>query len=271
MDFRPITLPLPGIELAAVEAGSGPLALFFHGITANGHVFEPMMQALAARYRCVSFDQRGHGRSEKPASGYAGADFCGDIAAAIRHLAAGPAVLVGHSLGARNALLAGSRHPDLVRAVVAIEFTPFIEDQVLTDLETRVAGGDRLFATLDEIRAYLAGRYPLLPAAAVERRTRYGYAPAQGGFRPLAAPSAMNQTARGLREDLEPLVAAIACPTVLVRGQVSKLVSPEAWRRTRALRPDLPAVELDGADHYVPEEVPDACAGVLLDFMKNRT
>jgi len=52
-------------RLHAIEAGAGPLALCLHGVTANAYVFEPLMTALAARFRVVSLDQRGHGRSPK--------------------------------------------------------------------------------------------------------------------------------------------------------------------------------------------------------------
>jgi pimeloyl-ACP methyl ester carboxylesterase len=55
-------------------------------------------------------------------------------------------------------------------------------------------------------------------------------------------------------------------PGVLVRGASSALVSPEAFRRTQRLRPDLPAVEVTGADHYVPEERPAAVADIVLSF-----
>ena len=257
---------LDGIALHGVAAGSGPLALLGHGITANAYVFLPLMAVLADRFRLVSVDQRGHGRSGKPVRGYEAADFAGDIAGAIRCLGGGPALLIGHSLGARNALEAGVRFPDLVSAVVAIEFTPYIEPGVFDALDARVDGGDRLFESLESVKGYLADRYPRLPADAVERRARYGYAATDGGWRALADPAAMRQTSRGLRGDLEPALREIRVPTLLVRGADSRLVSPAAWARTKALRPDLPAIEVADADHYAPEEVYGPIAGEIGRF-----
>lgn len=264
--FTRLDVRLPHIALSAIACGEGPPALFFHGITANAHVWEPVMTALADRFRCIAFDQRGHGRSGKPATGYAADDFATDIAAIVRHLDAGPAVVVGHSLGSRNALTAGAHHPELVRAVVGIDFTPFIETAVFDELDARVGGGDRTFPSLDAVRAYLAERYPRLPATAVERRAVHGYLAVPGGFRPLADGAAMAAISRGLREDLAPAVRAIRVPTLLVRGVDSRLVSPAAWARTRALRPDVAAIELADADHYVPEEVPQAVAAAIRSF-----
>ena len=266
---RAIECGLGGLSLHGVTAGSGPLALLGHGITANAYVFLPLMARLADRFRLVSLDQRGHGRSGKPAEGYAAADFAADVAAAIGVLGGGRALLIGHSLGARNALEAGVRYPELVAAVVAIEFTPFIEPEVFDALDARVGGGDRLFESLDAVKGYLADRYQRLPADAVERRARYGYVPAGGGWRALADPAAMRQTARGLRASLEPTLRAISVPTLLVRGAESRLVSPAAWAKTQRLRPDLPAVEVEGGDHYAPEEVHGPIADEIARFWQS--
>ena len=268
IEFRPITLRLPHISLHALEAGQGPLALMFHGITGSGYVFEPVIEGLRGQFHCLSFDQRGHGRSDKPESGYASRDFVEDIAAIVRHLDAGPALLIGHSLGSRNALEAGAKYPDLVAGVVGIEFVPYIETQVFDDLDARVGGGDRVFASIEAIEAYLADRYRLMPAEAVSRRAKYGYRKTDSGWRPLADPRAMAQICTGLREDLEPALNSIRVPTLLIRGAASKLVSSEAWARAKALRPDISAVELEGADHYVQEEIPQPVVREILLFSK---
>jgi 2-(acetamidomethylene)succinate hydrolase len=263
---RTVECDLGGISLHGVTAGRGPLALLGHGITANAYVFLPLMARLVDRLKLVSFDQRGHGRSGKPAEGYAAGDFAADIAAAVRVLGGGPAFLVGHSLGARNALEAGVRFPELVAAVVAIEFTPFIEPEVFDALAARVGGGDRLFESFDAVKAYLADRYSRLPPDAVARRAKYGYVQADGGWRALADPAAMQQTSHGLRADLAPALRAIRVPTLLIRGADSRLVSPAAWAKTKALRPDLPAIEVAGGDHYAPEEVHGPIAGEIARF-----
>jgi 2-(acetamidomethylene)succinate hydrolase len=268
---RTVECDLGSVTLHGVSVGSGPLALLGHGITANGYVFLPLMAKLADRLRLVSFDQRGHGRSGKPPTGYAAADYAADVAAAVRVLGGGPALLIGHSLGARNALEAAVRTPQAVAAVVAIEFTPFIEPEVFDALEARVGGGDRRFESLAAVKAYLADRYPRLPADAVERRAKYGYVEADGGWRALADPAAMRETCRGLRADLEATLHAVRVPTLLVRGAASRLVSPAAWAKTKAARPDLPAIEVAGGDHYAPEEVHGPIADEIVRFWRGVT
>ena len=221
-----------------------------------------MAELLAARFRIVSIDQRGHGRGPKPATGYAAEDYAHDISQMIQE----KTLLIGHSLGARNALVAGAGYPEKVAAVVAIDFTPFIEREVFDALDERVNRGDRVFSSLEEVRAYLKDRYPRLPADAVERRARHGFECVDGEWRALALPAAMRQTCAGLREDLAPCLKKIGVPVLLIRGADSKLVSREAWAKTKALRPDLPAQEIAGADHYVHEEQPAAVAAAVIDF-----
>jgi 2-(acetamidomethylene)succinate hydrolase len=221
-----------------------------------------MAELLAARFRITSIDQRGHGRAAKPTSGYAALDYAGDL----DNLLSESTLLIGHSLGARNALVAAARYPKKVAAVVAIDFTPYIEPEVFDALDARVSGGNRDFESLQEVASYLKQRYPRLPADAIGRRARHGYECVDGVWRALAAPAAMRETCAGLRADLAPALKAIRVPVLLLRGEDSKLVSRAAWDKTRALRPDLPAREIAGADHYVPEEQPAAVAAAVLDF-----
>ena len=146
MDVAARECRLGAVTLHTIGAGTGPLAVLLHGITANAYVFLPLMQKLADRFHVVSIDMRGHGRSSKPTAGYDATDYADDIEALIRHLGVGPALLIGHALGARDAFVAGARDKGLVTGVVGIDFTPFIEPAVFEALGRRIGGGNRLFA-----------------------------------------------------------------------------------------------------------------------------
>lgn len=256
------------IVLNVREVGRGPLAIFLHGITSNAAVWDPIMLALSGDFRCIGVDQRGHGLSDKPAAGYAARDLAEDVLALIRTLKDGPAVIVGHSLGARNAVVAATIDPQLVKSVVAVDFTPFIETEVLDTLAARVNGGDRLFKSRADIETYLQDRYQKMPAGAVRQRAMTAFREVEGGLRPLADPNAMALTAQGLREDLEPAFKALTRPTLIVRGAESKLVSEAALEKTRKLRPDLPVIVVENTDHYVTEEAPEESIRFIREFAK---
>ena len=250
---------LATVELCTFETGGGPPAILLHGITGNGRVWDRVALGLAHRLRCVAVDQRGHGRSAKPAgNAYRAADFVADVIALIEDLDAGPAVIVGHSLGARNALVAAAARPELIAAVIALEFVPDIEEDIFDALDARVVAGDRAFESFAAVEAYLRDRYPLMPDDAVERRARHGYASnGDGALRPLADGGAMAATSTGLREDLTGALDAVAVPTLLVRGALSRFVTAPTFAKACARRPDLPAEIVPDADHYVPEVRPE--------------
>lgn len=256
------------INLHVREAGSGPLVVFLHGITANAAVWDPVLLELKDAFHVVAVDQRGHGLSDKPPKGYGGEAYAQDVLSLVGTLGGAPAVIVGHSLGARNGVVAADMRPDLIAGVVAIDFVPFIEDDVLEALEARVKGGDRSFASLDEIVVYLASRYPLMPTDALQRRATHGYRRVSDTYHALADPKAMAATVEGLREDLEPAMANVRKPVLLVRGAESKLVSAAAFERTKKLRPDLPTLVVPSTDHYVPEEAPAVVSRAIRDFAK---
>ena len=265
--FNPRRIDTGRITLNVREGGDGPPMLFFHGITSNSAVFAPMMAQLSDRFTTIAVDQRGHGLSDKPESGYDAADYVEDIAALIRTLDRGPAILVGHSLGSRNSVTVAAKHPDLVRSVVAIDFTPYIEDEVFDALEARVNAGDQLFKDVEAIEAYLSARYPNIPADAIRIRAESGYRTVDGGLRPLASPAAMALTAKGLRADLTPAYKDVKRPVLIMRGEASKLVSAPALAKTSRLRPDLPVVVVPGADHYVNEVSPEITLRAITNFI----
>lgn len=246
------------VSLCYRELGRGPTVVMLHGTTATLGIWDPIATRTSRSARVIAVDQRGHGRSDKPATGYTVTEFCDDLHAVIAELGCAPAVIVGHSLGARNAVVLAATHPGLVAGVVALDYTPYIEPEVLDELEQRVRAGDRTFGSSSEIADYLRARYPLMPPDAVQRRVEYGYYLSRDGYRPYADPSAMVQTVDGLRRDFVDELRAVECPVTLLRGAQSRLVSPTAFERTRADRPDLRAETVPDADHYLPEVAPGA-------------
>ncbi|WP_052809881.1 alpha/beta fold hydrolase [Streptomonospora alba] len=247
-------------ELCYREQGSGPTVVLLHGTTASLGVWDPVVELLGGGVRTIALDQRGHGRSAKPAGGYTADHFCADLGALLDELGCDRAVLCGHSLGARNAVVLAAARPERVAGVVAVDYTPYVEPAVLDALESRVRGGDRLFGSAAEVEEYLHDRYPRTPREALRRRIAYGYTRVGGGLQALAAPDAMRQTVQGLRTDFAEAMREVAVPVTLLRGEASRIVSERAFAATRRLRPDLRALEVAEADHYVPEQRPRTVA-----------
>jgi pimeloyl-ACP methyl ester carboxylesterase len=131
----------PTIEYAERGPRGSPTLLMLHGITDTWRSFEPVMPWLPPDWHVVSMSQRGHG-SSSPAPSYRTRDFAADAAAMVAALGLAPVLVVGHSMGAVNALRLAIDHPAAVRGVVAAggfasfsdkpELVDFIRSQMLT-------------------------------------------------------------------------------------------------------------------------------------------
>ena len=107
----------PELSLDVVDAGEGPLLLLIAGGFMDMDQWAPVADSLSASHRVVRYDQRGIGESDQPTDGYTIEQFGQDAIDLLRALDAGPAVLVGNSLGGSVAMAAALLAPELVRGL----------------------------------------------------------------------------------------------------------------------------------------------------------
>lgn len=118
------TLPVSDILVYYECSGAGEPALLIHGLGSSARDWELQVPALAAQYQVIAADLRGHGRSAKPRGRYSIPRFAADMAGVLRALEAGPAHIVGLSLGGMVALELALGRPELVRSLVIINSGP---------------------------------------------------------------------------------------------------------------------------------------------------
>ena len=100
-------------SLFVTDWGSGPPVVFTHAWGLRSDQWAYQVPALAgAGLRCVLYDRRGHGRSDRPATGYDIDSLADDLAAVIDHFDLHEATLVAHSLGSKEAIRYLTRHGD---------------------------------------------------------------------------------------------------------------------------------------------------------------
>ncbi len=113
-----------GVEIAYYDEGGGPPVVLVHGFasSANANWYEPMwVKTLTeAGYRVISFDNRGHGQSEKlyDSELYRAPKMAEDAANLITHLDLPPVPVMGYSMGARITAFLCMRAPHLVSAAI---------------------------------------------------------------------------------------------------------------------------------------------------------
>ncbi len=111
-----------GHEIFVTEAGTGPLVLLVHGVSAGASSYEyrKLFPLLARRHRVVAFDLLGCGLSDKPKISYQAELFVEQIVDALEAFGGEPAAVVASSLGAAFAIRALARTGERVDRLVAI-------------------------------------------------------------------------------------------------------------------------------------------------------
>lgn len=119
---------MPKVEVASgltvhyQQRGEGPDVVFIHGLTGNLAIWHlTVVPWVCDRYRCLTYDLRGHGYTDVPPSGYTCAQFATDLIELLDALQIETADVVGHSLGADIALYCAFLYPDRIRRVVLLE------------------------------------------------------------------------------------------------------------------------------------------------------
>ena len=109
-----------GIALHVAEDGNpdGPTVLMLHGITSSTDTWNWLVPHLAADYRVLRLDFRGHGQSGRAEGSYHFPSYVSDAIAVCEQVAGSPCVVVGHSLGGGTAAAMAQQRPDLVRGLV---------------------------------------------------------------------------------------------------------------------------------------------------------
>jgi non-heme chloroperoxidase len=130
-----------GIVLHYVVQGDpkGPAVVLVHGIGDSWHSWELVLPLIPKSFRTFALTLRGHGLSDRPASGYTRADFAADVTAFLTGLSLEDVSLVGHSLGSFAAQeAAAGAGASRIRRLVLVGSAPFgpRDPAVLAELKT---------------------------------------------------------------------------------------------------------------------------------------
>ncbi len=125
-----------GLRLHYVHAGpqQGPAVILLHGMSDSSFSFSRVLPLMPAHLRVVSVDQRGHGRSDRPASGYSMDAFASDLLALMDVLRIDRATVVGHSMGSFIARRAAEKAPHRISRMILIGTAMTPRNRVIEEL-----------------------------------------------------------------------------------------------------------------------------------------
>ena len=268
------TITVHGSRFHYTEQGDGnaPAVVMLHGVTGHARTWDDEGAVLASRYRVLALDQRGHGDSDPPPDAdYTIASLGADLATFVDALGLSTCALVGLSLGGRVAIQYAGTHPGRVSRLVVIDIGPDIVPEGRLRVGRLMAGAPERFGTFDEAFAYMRANNPRYTDAMLRHRATHGLRSLpEGGF--------TWKYDRGLRDlvrsgrwsdpiDLWPAWRAIACPTLLVRGAESDILSAEVAKVMVEAQPHARYAEVVGAGHTVPGDQPAAFVSLLREFL----
>ncbi|WP_326699188.1 alpha/beta hydrolase [Streptomyces sp. NBC_01754] len=259
----------PPKERAETEGAPGILLL--HGLMGRSAHWTSTARWLSERHRPVGLDQRGHGRSGKPAEGPFTRDaYVADVEAVIEQLGLAPVTLIGHAVGALTAWQLAAKRPDLVEGLVISDMrasAPGAASQ--REWEDWFAAWPVPFATLADVRKWFGEDDPWVERPNPARGAFFAEVMAEGsdGWRPLFSRRQMLESRATWVYDAHwEELAQVRCPTLVLRGLDGELGRAEAQEMVRVL-PRGQYAEVPDAGHLVHYDQPEGWRAAVEPFL----
>jgi len=260
----------------------GRKLVFLHGLMGSGANWRRIAREFESTYHILTFDQRGHGRSFHPEGGYSPRDYAHDLQLILEELGWSSIILVGHSMGGRNAMEFAARNPrnsrmaHMVSAVVIEDIGPDASLDAIERIERLLQLVPTPFSSREEARRFFTEQYPSLisfyPAPdVISRFLLSNIVETPDGkmdwrFHKSAVLASMRE---GRGEDRWDEFANLKLPVLLVRGQNSQDLSRSVFERMLKVLPSAKGVEIPDAGHWVHFDQPEAFVQALRDFFQS--
>ncbi|MCY1293274.1 3-oxoadipate enol-lactonase 2 [compost metagenome] len=250
-----------GCQLHYEDFGHGMPVVLVHGLGSSTRDWEYQIPALAAHYRVIALDVRGHGRSDKPRERYSIAAFADDVAALIEHLGLIDVHLVGISMGGMIGFQLGVDRPELLRSLTIVNSGPEVKARSPGEyLELAKRWTLSRLLSLDSIAKALGRLLFPLPEQAELRRKIEERWPQNDKRAYLSALDAI--IGWGVRGRL----GRILCPTLVITADrdYTPVARKEAYVKEL---PNARLVVIENSRHATPLDQPERFNTTLLDFL----
>ena len=252
--------------------------LMLHGYAATAEMWSEVASELSREFRVIALDMRGYGQSARADDmDYTRSAQLEDLEAFIDSLGLRSVTLVGHSMGGALAICYAAEHPEVVTALVAIEAVPEVLRSGIEGIRRLLMTGES-FSSVDQAMEAFRALQPYAVNEQLERRVMSVLrADASGrlvwdfdeAFRdPQIRPPEPDPGQRRL-SDLWDSADRIQCPTMIIRGQDTDMLTPEAIQRLHRRIPGSRVSLIEDAGHQVPTDQPGALALNIREFLQS--
>ncbi len=240
-----------GLFLNLVEwSQEGVPMLLLHGYSNEAHIWDDFIPHVAPHYRVLALDLRGHGDSDWHAEGaYDYENHVDDIEAIVEALGIERLVVIGHSLGGRIAMLYAGRNLEKIAGLVIVDSAPELDHRGTLRISMEAAQNhDPSFGSVAEYEQMLVHLYPSATSASIRRMALHGchqreddgrwilkmdtaFRQAVGGGSQGVDSDEIEKRQAHAKESMWEALKKISCPTLVVRGAASDILSAEVADR----------------------------------------
>jgi pimeloyl-ACP methyl ester carboxylesterase len=255
------------------DADNPRVAICVHGVGRNGRDFDVVAEALAATHRVIAVDMPGRGNSDWLANpnDYVFPTYLTTLTALVARSGADQVDWIGTSMGGLLGIVMAAQPLTPIRRLVVNDVGPQIEAAALARIGSYF-GKDPAFATYPEIEAYvrdISAPFGPLTDAQWEFMTRTNVRQHGDGTWHIAYDPgiAVPFRATAAPPDLWPVWDAIKCPTLVLHGVESDLLSPQVAAQMAARGPKPRVIDFAGIGHAPMLLEPDQYLAVL-EFLR---
>ena len=254
------------VDCILSDVGSGPVIFMVHGIGARRSVWDPIIERLSGRFRCISYDLRGHGDSPVTGEPMTLDDLIADLEALRARLGIDKAHVIGHSLGGMIGPAYAKAHPDRVLSLGILSTAAF-----RTEDDSR------------KVQGVVANMRQNGVATSVGLLTQRWFSDAFAAANPDVIASRIKQVIETPEDvflnvfdiyattEMSPWLHEVTAPSLVLTGAEDGGCPPRLNTQIAAALPDSDLVILDGLKHAILLESPDRVADALDVFFSARS
>lgn len=264
------TVQANGIHIYYEESGQGQPLVLISGLGYTLWQWHRMIPGLAKYYRVIAFDNRGVGRTDKPAGPYSAEMLAEDTAGLLEAIGIEKAHVMGHSMGGFIAQALALSHPEKIAKLILCSTNFGGPNHVPVTPEAMAVLSDVSGDPVERFKRGLvvscapgfAEAHPEIIAEWLEYRAQNPIEPL-----PYQAQMAVGLGLLSAQASFEERLPNVQAPTLILFGKHDKVVPPENARLLAEKIPESQIQIFPNAGHFFPIEVPETANTAINQFL----
>lgn len=249
--------------------------VFVHGLMAFSANWRKIASRLENEFQCLIYDQRGHGKSFKPETGYSPEIFAEDLNSITNELGWHNFNLVGHSMGARNAMVFAGLHPDKVKTLTIEDMGPEGDPKIINYYQRMFDAIPTPFSSRQQVQDFFVNDFgkAFNPSESLQVLSLFLNSNIEekpdGKFDWKFSKNAMLESVRlGNARDYWGELENFKMPVLLFRGETSHLLKLDTFKKMLEVNPNVQGVQILGAGHWIHYEKYAEFTNYLREFLQ---